>query len=64
MCIEDLKEKLTHLKQVACNEETQQAANTMLEALEIEADWSEEELQDYCKEVAELEKEILMTADH
>ncbi len=64
MCIEDLKEKLLHLKQVACDDDTQQAANTMLEALEIEADWSEEELQQYCKEVAELENEILMTATH
>jgi phytoene/squalene synthetase len=61
MCIEDLKEKLLHLKQVACDDETQQAASTMLEALEIEADWTEEELQQYCREVAELEQALLQT---
>lgn len=64
MCTEDLKEKLLHLKQVACDLETQQAASTMLEALDIEADWSEEELQQCGKEVAELEKEMWMTTPH
>jgi len=62
MCIEDLKEKLIHLKQVACDDETQQAVNTMLEAIDIEADWTEEELKQYCKEVMALEKTLLQSA--
>ena len=64
MRVDDLKEKLLHLANATHNEEAQQAVAVMLEALQIEATWTEEELEQYCKEVEELEQMLMQTDCH
>lgn len=58
MLLEDLKERLAHLQHLCCDDDTQQAIKSMLDALELESDWTEAELQEVAAQLDELAGEL------
>jgi hypothetical protein len=58
MRLEDLKKRLIHLKQLSCDDDTQKAIKAMLDALELESEWSEAELQEVAAQLDELAGEL------
>lgn len=58
MGLEDLKERLVHLKQLSCDDDTQKALKSMLDALELESDWTEAELQEVAAQLDQLAGEL------
>ncbi len=58
MTVEDLKMKLMQLQQFAADEEIKQAVANMLFAVELDTEWSEEELQEYWLEIELVEREL------
>ena len=58
MRLEDLKERLVHLNELSCDDDTQKAVKAMLDALELESDWTEAELQEVAAQLDELAGEM------
>lgn len=58
MRLEDVKERLVHLKQLSCDDDTQKALKAMLDALELESDWTEAELKEVAAKLDELAGEL------
>lgn len=58
MRLEDLKERLEYLKQLCCDDDTQKALKAMLDALELESDWTEAELLEVAAQLDELSGEL------
>ena len=61
MTIEMLKNQLQQLAEPTCDGQTCQVVNTMLEALDIEADWTEAELQSMSYHIEELAESLAAT---
>jgi hypothetical protein len=58
MTVEDLKMKLIQLQQRAADEEIRQAVVHMLLAVELDDQWTEQELQKYWREIEVVEREL------
>jgi hypothetical protein len=58
MTVEDLKMKLIQLQQQAADEEIRQAVVHMLLAVELDDQWTEQELQKYWREIEVVEREL------
>jgi hypothetical protein len=58
MTVEDLKLKLVQLQRSAADDEIREAVTHMLFAVELDNAWTEEELQEYWREIELVEREL------
>jgi hypothetical protein len=58
MTVEDLKLKLVQLQLSAADDEIREAVSHMLFAVELDNEWTEEELVEYWREIEVVEREL------
>lgn len=58
MTVEDLKLKLVQLQLSAADDEIREAVSNMLFAVELDNEWTEEELMEYWREIEVVEREL------
>lgn len=58
MTVEDLKMKLIQLQLTAADDEIRHAVVNMLFAIELDNEWTDDELQEYWREIELVEREL------